>query len=155
MLFQKRSLVYLFPVDGLYLAIHVPQNDDVEWSEQGLRSLTAAFALSIPELDVAMVTLHWLPGRDRVEITLANTGTAEAFSRLQRRARQENAFQSFRRAGIKTVRAALQQDGKVECACAVIEYDSGADLIECNEVLTWSGVQQRAMCPGLLNFCSM
>lgn len=148
-----QSIVYLFNHENTFwLALHVPQHDALDWREHTLRSIVGAFAFHIPNLDMPIATLHYLPTRTYGEMTLANTGNPSVFDMLREKATKPDAFQKFKRAALRKLGSEREGDS-VRCARVTVEYSDETDLFECSEEVSYLDVSLHPMCARLLQFC--
>jgi hypothetical protein len=151
LMLNPHSRVYLFERSGFVIAVHVPQQD-MTWTEQGLRALVMACISRIPVLHMPVAVLHFL--HDKTELTIGNTGDETLFELLKHQAEQPTALDDYISIAIDTIRKTKQFESQLECAMVTIEYEDENDLIECNEVGHYSAVSLRPVCSRFLDFCA-
>lgn len=151
MLLKAQSRVYLFPRNGFMIAVHVPQQD-MTWTEQGLRSLVIACITRMPDLDMPVAVLHYL--YNRTELTLGNTGDARMFELMREQAEKATALDDYVSIAIDTIRKTKQFESQIECAAVDVEYRDETDLLEANEHAEYSPVALRPACSRFLEFCA-
>lgn len=143
--------MYIFDQpDKFVIAVHVPQHEQV-WSEQTLRSLVVAFAMTLPKLVTPLVVLHWI--QNRVEVSIVNSGAEDAFVALKAQAEQPSGQQHFLEVAISTIAATRQFENQVECEFVTVQYHDVEDLFECSEYVSYSPAALRPVCERFLEFC--